>query len=52
MTVPRRRGGGRSGCGKILLMGQDFVLVDGKIPIEDIEHFAFHPTDIPVLEDA
>jgi len=33
-------------------MGQDLVLVDRKIPIEDIEHFAFHPTDVPVLENA
>jgi len=33
-------------------MGQDLVLVDRKIPIEDIEHFAFHPTDVSVLKDA
>ena len=33
-------------------MGQDLVLVDRKIPIKDIEHFALHPTNVPVLEDA
>ena len=33
-------------------MSQDLLLVDGKIPVEDIEHLALHPTNIPKLEDA
>ena len=23
-----------------------------KIPVEDLEHLAFHPTDVPMLENA
>lgn len=26
--------------------------MDGEIPVKDIEHFALHPTNVPVLEDA
>jgi len=33
-------------------MGQDFFLVDGEIPVEDVEHLAFHPTNVPILENA
>jgi len=33
-------------------MSQNLVLVDRKIPVENIEHLAFHPTDIPVLKNA
>jgi len=36
----------------VLLMVQNLLLVDGKIPIEDVEHLAFHPTDVSVLENA
>jgi len=32
-------------------MGEEFLLVDGKIPVEDIEHLAFHSTNVPVLEN-
>jgi hypothetical protein len=37
---------------KELLMNQNFLLVDGKIPVEDVEHLALHTTNVPVLEDA
>lgn len=33
-------------------MGQNLLLVDGKIPVEDVEQFAFHTTNVSVLEDA
>jgi hypothetical protein len=33
-------------------MGENFFLVDGKIPVEDVEHLAFHPTNVPVLKDS
>lgn len=36
----------------MLLMCKDLLLVDGKIPVEDIEHLPFHTTNVPVLEDA
>jgi hypothetical protein len=32
-------------------MGQDLVLVNRKIPVENIEHFAFHPTNVPMLKN-
>jgi len=32
-------------------MGEEFLLVDGKIPVEDIEHLAFHSTNVPRLEN-
>ena len=32
-------------------MGDELLLVDRKIPIEDIQHFAFHPTNVPMLEN-
>ena len=52
MGVMRRRSGGISGSGKVLLMGQDFVLVNRKVPVENVEHFAFHPTNVPMFENA
>ena len=33
-------------------MSQDLLLVNRKIPVEDIEHLAFHPTNVPMLENA
>jgi len=36
----------------MLLMGQDLFLVNRKIPVEDVEHFAFHPANVVVLENA
>ena len=33
-------------------MSQDLLLVDGKVPVEDIEHLSFHPTNVPMLENA
>lgn len=32
-------------------MGEEFLLVDGKIPVEDIEHLALHSTNVPMLEN-
>jgi hypothetical protein len=33
-------------------MSQDLLLVDSEVPVEDIEHLAFHPTNVPMLENA
>jgi len=33
-------------------MSQDLLLVNSEVPVEDIEHLAFHPTDVPILENA
>jgi len=32
-------------------MGHDLLLVNRKIPIKNIEHLAFHPTDVPWVEN-
>lgn len=32
-------------------MGEELLLMDGKIPVENVEHFAFHPTNVPMLEN-
>ena len=36
----------------MLLMGQDLFLVNRKIPVEDVEHFAFHPANVVVFKNA
>lgn len=33
-------------------MGEELFLVNGKIPVEDVEHLTFHPTNVSVLEYA
>jgi len=33
-------------------MSQNLLLVDRKIPVEDIQHLALHTTNVPMLEDA
>ena len=33
-------------------MSHDLFLVDRKIPVEDVEHLAFHPANVPMLENA
>jgi len=33
-------------------MRQDLVLVNRQVPVENIEHFPFHSTNVPVLENA
>lgn len=33
-------------------MGEELFLMHGKIPVKNIEHLAFHPTNVTVLEDA
>jgi hypothetical protein len=32
-------------------MGDELLLVYGKIPVEDIEHLAFHPPNVPKFEN-
>src|SRR5579872_4847700 len=33
-------------------MGEELLLMHRKIPVKDVEHLAFHPTNVMVLEDA
>lgn len=33
-------------------MSQNLLLVDGKVPVEDVQHLALHTADVPRLEDA
>jgi len=32
------------------VVGEKLLLMDRKIPVEYIQHLAFHPTDVPMLE--
>jgi hypothetical protein len=32
-------------------MGEELFLVDRKVPVKNVEHLAFHPPNIPILEN-